>query len=323
MSPPGSDLDSQEISHKSCDEDKSSSSGVPEFDSISSSLNEKIMCMLDKVRPSTDSSWSSVPGVEEVIIDLVDQEKVYQNPFQLTEDIRRELASRVDNAAERALNWSLSSYDEVGGRNTLRSVWSKLKSSHRVRGSKRSVSSDDNSLCDLSKKFREEKECEDANGRMYNQNENENHHTLTSSGGANLLSKLSIQCQAETEVFRSDQASTDDEVAIDRSTSSLPTTCRARHGRRSIAGIDAGKVFFHSLSPQSSHGRPSIADPSLGKISAGMSLGGPSIAKIMFNGFSPIRIEEQEVLEDVLSDEPLSLTCSECNSLPSVSVGSY
>ena len=51
---------------------------------------------------------------------------------------------RSEETGTRALNWSLSSFDKIGGANTLRSVWAKLKSNSRVKGRKRPASSSSN-----------------------------------------------------------------------------------------------------------------------------------------------------------------------------------
>ena len=50
---------------------------------------------------------------------------------------------RSEASGGRALNWSLSSFDRVGGNNTLRSVWAKLKGNGRTKGNKRRISDSD------------------------------------------------------------------------------------------------------------------------------------------------------------------------------------
>ena len=84
-------------------------------------------------------------------MDMLD--KSYNNPFQLSDEIRKEIIRRSEETGARALNWSLSSFDKIGGANTLRSVWAKLKGKKRVKGCKRAASvSDSDSPDDARKK---------------------------------------------------------------------------------------------------------------------------------------------------------------------------
>ena len=87
--------------------------------------------------------WSdtSDPLMEQVIINLTDRSSMFSNPFQLTEHIRETLIRQAEQSGARAISWSLSDFDKIGGKNTLRTVWSSLKSERRVRGVKRNAES--------------------------------------------------------------------------------------------------------------------------------------------------------------------------------------
>ena len=72
----------------------------------------------------------------------------------------------------------MNSFDQVGGKNTLRSVWAKLKGSNRVRGSKRSASDEEESSPDDRKKV---KRCLEISSTL-NEFDNINLGTSSSSG---------------------------------------------------------------------------------------------------------------------------------------------
>ena len=126
------------------------------FDSLSPGFNDHLRKFLEKhdcpaTSPNgTETQWgsSSDPSIEGAILGLVDPESSYNNPFQLTDEIRREVVRRTASSGERALDWSLNSFDMVGGENTLRSVWAKLKSKHRVKGNKRAAENHDSTSDD-------------------------------------------------------------------------------------------------------------------------------------------------------------------------------
>ena len=52
----------------------------------------------------------------------------------------RRVVERTERTGERALRWSI---DDIGGPNTLRSVWLRLKNTERLRGVKRKGCMDD------------------------------------------------------------------------------------------------------------------------------------------------------------------------------------
>lgn len=58
-------------------------------------------------------------------------------PFQMTDKIKRELVRRAEQTGGRALDWTMSTFNKVGGAGTLRAVWERLKSCHLIRGRKR------------------------------------------------------------------------------------------------------------------------------------------------------------------------------------------
>ena len=129
------------------------------FDSMSSGTEEFILKLLDEDSNSSNNSqllWgnSTDPSLDSCIIGLADPSRQFHNPFELTEDINQEITRRSVAVGSRSLEWSLSSYDRIGGFNTLRSVWSKLKDKKRVRGRKRHASEDIESD-DERKKLRE------------------------------------------------------------------------------------------------------------------------------------------------------------------------
>ena len=126
------------------------------FDSLSPGFNDHLRKFLEKydcpaTSPNgTETQWgsSSDPSIEGAILGLVDPDSSYNNPFQLTDEIRKEVVRRTASSGERALDWSLNSFDMVGGENTLRSVWAKLKSKHRVKGNKRAAENHDSTSDD-------------------------------------------------------------------------------------------------------------------------------------------------------------------------------
>jgi len=97
------------------------------FDSLSPGFNDHLRKFLEKydcpaTSPNgTETQWgsSSDPSIEGAILGLVDPESSYNNPFQLTDEIRREVVRRTASSGERALDRSLNSFDMVEGENTL------------------------------------------------------------------------------------------------------------------------------------------------------------------------------------------------------------
>ena len=77
---------------------------------------------------------------------MVGRNEEFNNPFQVADSIRLEMIRQAEETGRRALDWRLSSFDEIGGHNTLRRVWAKLKSNGKVGGRKRR--GDDQELLD-------------------------------------------------------------------------------------------------------------------------------------------------------------------------------
>ena len=156
LSSTGSELDSREEADSplaSIQSGLSDNDVQLEFASLSSGTNEQLIRVLDEhmgteTRSAASSfSWndSSDPSLDGCIIGLADPERIFHNPFELTDDIRRGMIRRSEASGSRALNWSLSSFDRVGGSNTLRSVWARLKKDRRVKGNKREASDSEES----------------------------------------------------------------------------------------------------------------------------------------------------------------------------------
>ena len=116
---------------------------LPEFELTSSSVRSELRAILGELNEGDESpGWNSEdPDVTDFILGLVgDSTDQFSNPFQLTENIRKEIIQRAEQAGSRALMWNMSTYDKVGGRGTIRSVWNKLKTNHLVKGQKRKLS---------------------------------------------------------------------------------------------------------------------------------------------------------------------------------------
>ena len=111
-----------------------------EFESLSSYTRDEINKMVSDVNEhELIMNSSQDPNIEDVILGLVSQEREFNNPFQVSEEIRQEMIRQAEVAGGRALEWGLSSFDQIGGPNTLRRVWARLKGDQRVRGRKRSL----------------------------------------------------------------------------------------------------------------------------------------------------------------------------------------
>lgn len=53
----------------------------------------------------SSSGMSSDLEVEKEIINMLDQEKVYSTPYQIDEEIVRQVVRRTESASERSLRW--------------------------------------------------------------------------------------------------------------------------------------------------------------------------------------------------------------------------
>ena len=97
---------------------------------------------------------SQDPDMVDVIMGLITQDEEFNNPFQVVENIKREMVRQAEVSGGRAMDWSLNSFDQVGGYNTLRSVWAKLIDDRRVKGKKRAAEDNDSysNVCENSPK---------------------------------------------------------------------------------------------------------------------------------------------------------------------------
>ena len=115
-----------------------------EFESLDSSVLSELHVILNDLNsPQVSPDWdSSDPDVTRLLLGLMGEtgEKI-SNPFDLAENVRRELVARAERAGTRALSWDFSHFDKVGGKGTVMSMWRRLKSDERVGGKKRSMSS--------------------------------------------------------------------------------------------------------------------------------------------------------------------------------------
>ena len=272
LSTTGSDLDSV-VSDGKADMNNQGNCGgssVNDFESISSSLADQIVSMLNAVTQDNESEnegassgWgdSSDPSMDGFIIGLTGDETYYQNPFQLTDEIRKEVVRRSEGTGVRAINWSLSSFDRIGGENTLRSVWAKLKSMKRVKGIKRLGSNDENesSLC-VRKKLKESLDlsftCEELTGiRIY---------STSSWDSASLSEGLSSE-NLRVSDDQSDMSSGEPSIAsisVDRNRhtshgGSSIASISPCHGGSSIASIPPCQIEDESISSATEYSRES------------------------------------------------------------------
>ena len=88
-----------------------------EFESMSSGVRSEIMRMMSDISVNNQSNGlesSQDPQVEEVILGLITPDETYNNPFQVAENIRRELVRQAEESGRRALEWNLNTFDTVG-----------------------------------------------------------------------------------------------------------------------------------------------------------------------------------------------------------------
>ena len=97
------------------------------FISMTSSIFEEMEGILSELS-SSEAEWPdrSDPDLEGVLLDLAGTERI-ATPFQLADRVKRELVRRAEASGARALEWSLPSFDRVGGSGTLRTMWDRLK----------------------------------------------------------------------------------------------------------------------------------------------------------------------------------------------------
>ena len=125
---------------------------LPEFEEVDSDLAEEIIGVLneaenDAVTNENESSgglseahWSSGSSTgdfDNALIGLLDADQFLSTPTQVDEEIIRRVMQRTGSGRERSPRLSVN---DIGGPDTLRSVWSRLKHSERLRGVKRQLS---------------------------------------------------------------------------------------------------------------------------------------------------------------------------------------
>ena len=113
-----------------------------EFDTTSSSILSELRAILEDLNEGDASAdWNgSDPDVTKFLLGLVGTpEEKFSSPFQLSDNVRRGLIERAEQAGSRALSWNLSQFDSIGGKGTIRSVWKSLKSEDLVGGRKRAM----------------------------------------------------------------------------------------------------------------------------------------------------------------------------------------
>ena len=142
---------SQEGSQSSHDREgeRHLSQEIPDFDTTTSSILSELRAVLEDVNQTGEDQNQSLmgdssdPNITSFLLSLVGgSEEKFSNPFQLSENIKRELVMMAEHTGARALAWDLSLFNKVGGNGTLTSVWNRLKSSSMVRGMKRSLSTE-------------------------------------------------------------------------------------------------------------------------------------------------------------------------------------
>ena len=76
-----------------------------------------------------------------------EQNKKFSSPFEVSEKVKQEHISRAEQSGARAISWNQPSFERLGGRGTITSIWNKLKSNEAVGGRKRSLSLSESSCC--------------------------------------------------------------------------------------------------------------------------------------------------------------------------------
>ena len=81
-----------------------------EFESMSSGVRSEIMRMLSDISVNNQNDGLKSlqdPQVEDVILGLVTPDEIFNNPFQVAENIRRELVRQAEETGRRVLEWNL------------------------------------------------------------------------------------------------------------------------------------------------------------------------------------------------------------------------
>ena len=94
----------------------------------------------DSESASDCTTSDSDPDAEQIILNLMDREITFNNPFHLSDHVREVLKAQAEWIGARARLWRLGDFNRIGGPNMLRELWAELKYEHKVAGVKRNVS---------------------------------------------------------------------------------------------------------------------------------------------------------------------------------------
>ena len=93
-----------------------------DFDIWSSGTEERVLSILERVEGdvSEQDEWTedSCPTFESIVLGLVSDKETFSNPFELTNEVKRQMMLSGEQAAASAREWNLNRFDHVGGRNT-------------------------------------------------------------------------------------------------------------------------------------------------------------------------------------------------------------
>ena len=111
--------------------------GLEEFGSMRSSFVEGVRLLMEEFESNSDS-WdeSSILGMEQVLVSLLDDGVCVATPFQLSENIKSAIR-------QSAVEWDFESFAQVGGSGFIGNVWRLMKGNGRTRGIKRNHSGDE------------------------------------------------------------------------------------------------------------------------------------------------------------------------------------
>ena len=111
-------------------ESEASRSQIPDFESMDSSILSELRLIMNELSGSSSSMAfdESDPDLTGVLAGLVgDEGHRVSSAFQMSERLKQELISRAEQAGSRALEWNSSQLNKIGGSDTIRSVWRRLK----------------------------------------------------------------------------------------------------------------------------------------------------------------------------------------------------
>ena len=106
--------------------DGASRDSSAEFESMRSSFIEGVRQVMVELERSSDR-WdeSSIPGMERVLVSLLDDGLCVATPFELSEQIRSAIR-------QNGVDWNFESFNQVGGAGFVGEVWKLMKESERT-----------------------------------------------------------------------------------------------------------------------------------------------------------------------------------------------